>query len=86
MDFANLGEATGGAFLIHDLNASRSEDSFTPTAIVEWDVTDETMLYASVSSGFKAGGFDARGNLAKDFEYDDENVLAYELGAKSRLQ
>jgi outer membrane receptor protein involved in Fe transport len=85
VDFANLGEATGGAFPIHDLKASRSEDFFTPSAILEWDVTDETMLYASVSSGSKAGGFDARGNQAKDFEYDDESVLAYELGAKSRL-
>jgi len=52
---------------------------------LEWDVTDETMLYMSVSRGSKAGGFDARGNLAKDFEYQDESVWAYELDAKSRL-
>ncbi|MEP5765884.1 MAG: TonB-dependent receptor [Halieaceae bacterium] len=85
VDFANLGEATNGAFPIHDLNEKRGEDSFTPTGIFEWDVTEETMLYASVSTGFKAGGFDARGNRAANLEYDDETVLAYEIGAKSRL-
>ena len=85
VDFANLGEATGGAFPIHDLSESRGEDSFTPTAILEWDVSDNSMIYASVSTGFKAGGFDARGNRAGNFEYEDETVLAYEIGAKSRL-
>lgn len=84
VDFANLGEATGGAFPIHDLSEKRSEDSFTPSVILEWDATDETMLYASASTGFKAGGFDARGNLAQNFEYGDENVLAFEIGGKGR--
>ncbi len=85
VDFANLGEATAGAFPIHRLDQRRGEGFFTPAAIYEWDVSDSTMLYGSVSSGAKAGGFDARGNLARDFEYGDETVLAYELGAKSRL-
>lgn len=85
VDFANLGEATGGAFPIHDLKDDRSEGAFTPSATFEWDVSDSTMLYLSGSTGFKAGGFDARGNLAKDFEYEDESVIAFELGAKSRL-
>ncbi len=85
VDFANLGEATGGAFPIHRLDEHRGEGFFTPAAIYEWDVSQSTMVYGSVSTGAKAGGFDARGNLAKDFEYGDETVLAYELGAKSRL-
>ena len=84
VDFENLGEATNGAFPIHNLEGDRSEDSFTPSVIFEWDVNDEAMLYASASKGFKAGGFDARGNLAKDFEYDDENVKSFEVGAKGR--
>ena len=84
VDFENLGEATNGAFPIHNLEGDRSEDSFTPSVIFEWDVNDEAMLYASASKGFKAGGFDARGNLAKDFEYDDENVMSFEVGAKGR--
>jgi iron complex outermembrane receptor protein len=84
-DFANLGEATGGLFPIHRLDEKRGEEFFTPAAIFEWDVTNETMLYTSVSTGAKAGGFDARGNTAENMEYGDETVLAYELGAKSTL-
>jgi outer membrane receptor protein involved in Fe transport len=85
IDYANLGIATGGAFPIHRLDESRSEDFLTPTLIGEWDVTDGTMLYASVSQGAKAGGFDARGDTAGDFEFEDEEVTAWELGSKSRL-
>ena len=87
IDYANLGEATGGVFPIHRLEDSRSEDFITPTAILEWDISDGTMLYGSVSSGAKAGGFDARGDsaAADEFEFEDESVLAWELGSKSRL-
>ena len=84
VDFANLGEATGGAFPIHDLAGERSENSFTPSAVFEWDAGDAVMLYASAAKGFKAGGFDARGNRAGNFEYEDENVVSYEVGAKGR--
>lgn len=83
VDFQNLGEATGGAFPIHDLSDKRSEGFFTPTVIAEWDVSDEAMVYASWSTGSKAGGFDARGNKAADFEYEDETVDAIELGFKT---
>jgi len=87
IDYANLGDATGGAFPIHRSKDSRSEDFITPTAILEWDVSDGTMLYGSVSSGAKAGGFDARGDtaVAEEFEFEDESVLAWEIGSKSRL-
>jgi iron complex outermembrane recepter protein len=36
----------------------RDKDKFTWSANVQWDATDEAMLYASVSTGFKSGGFD----------------------------
>ena len=37
---------------------SRDEDKWTFSAITQWDVSDDAMLYASISTGFKAGGFD----------------------------
>ncbi len=88
---------------------SRDEDQWTYSASVQWDVLEDTMLYASVSTGFKGGGYDeAYSNegyeirLANPFtgeltgesvpgadpsilEYEPEEVLAYELGAKMRL-
>lgn len=36
---------------------SRSEDEFTGTAILSWRPTDDLMVYASYSRGYKAGGF-----------------------------
>ena len=84
VDFKTLGEVTGGLYPIHDISGKRSEDAFTPSAIIQYDVNQDSMLYASVSKGYKAGGFDARGNKAAgQFEYQNESVLSYEAGVKS---
>lgn len=48
---------------------------------LEWDVADATLAYLNVSTGYKAGGFNITSNGAP---YDEENVLAYEIGLKSR--
>jgi outer membrane receptor protein involved in Fe transport len=52
---------------------------------VQWDATDETMLYASYTEGFKAGGFDARSNVQDNFEFEEESATSFELGAKMSL-
>ncbi|CAH0990677.1 Vitamin B12 transporter BtuB [Sinobacterium norvegicum] len=88
---------------------SREEEKVTFSSNVQWDVSDNTMLYASVSTGFKGGGFDEAysgagyeirlvnpitnapvgdpiaGNDSSILEVEDEEVLAYELGAKMSL-
>ncbi|WP_417450614.1 TonB-dependent receptor [Kordiimonas sp.] len=55
---------------------------------LNYKLTDETLLYASVSRGFKSGGF--QGQLTFDptvlEPFDDEKLTAYELGVKSRLK
>jgi len=84
VDFKTLGEVTGGAYPIHDLSGKRNEGAFTPSAIVQYDISDGVMLYASAAKGYKAGGFDARGNKATgQFEYKNESVISYETGVKS---
>lgn len=40
-----------------DLN--RDEEQFTWSGNLQWDVGDDAMLYASISTGFKGGGYDA---------------------------
>jgi iron complex outermembrane recepter protein len=69
----------------HAVEDDRSEESVTGTIIAEWDTSEDLMLYASVSNGFKAGGFDARAGRADDFEYEDETVINYEIGTKAEL-
>ncbi|MEM1110854.1 MAG: TonB-dependent receptor [Pseudomonadota bacterium] len=88
----------------------RTEEEVTWSANLQWDVGEDTMLYASVSTGFKGGGYDEAysnagetvrtGNLftgepdggvietgitADEIEYDEETVIAYEVGAKMGL-
>jgi iron complex outermembrane receptor protein len=74
-----------GAYSTHDVSGNRTESSFTPSIVGEFDIGDSHMLYASYSEGFKAGGFDARAPRESDIEYEDETVQGFELGLKSTL-
>jgi outer membrane receptor protein involved in Fe transport len=69
----------------HDLDEDRSESAFTPSVNIQWDATPDTMVYASYSTGFKAGGFSARANNVASFEFEEEKVTTYEIGAKATL-
>jgi len=101
--------------LIEDLRShsfiglERQEEKFTWSGNLQWDVTDDAMLYASISTGFKAGGYDESysnegetirlanpitgvptgatvpGADPSVLEFEDETVLAYEVGAKLSL-
>ena len=39
-------------------NLSRDEEKWTFSDNLQWDASDNAMLYASVSTGFKGGGYD----------------------------
>lgn len=70
------------------LQDSRSENNLSPSLNVQWDMDENAMFYATVSQGFKGGGFDAQlANSAdiENYEYEEEEVTAFELGAKLRL-
>jgi len=52
----------------------------------KYRVNDTTMAYASVARGYKAGGFNTDGTLDADLrQFDEEFLIEYELGVKSRL-
>jgi len=65
---------------------SGDEDLFNPRVSVTWDVSDDVMLYATYSQGFRSGGqndlfvFVPNGNVA----YDSEELTNYEFGIKSQ--
>jgi outer membrane receptor protein involved in Fe transport len=77
----------------HQINDKKSKDNVTGSVNVQWDVTEDAMVYASVSTGYKSGGFDAsfggaQGDFTsspEDFDFDQEEVTAYEIGAKMSL-
>lgn len=65
-----------------------SDDRVDFTFSLNYNVADDVLLYASLSTGFKAGGFSQRigpgpGVPAPDFR--KETVTAYEVGFKSTL-
>jgi len=62
-------------------------EAFTPQGILEWRPTDDIMIYASAGKGFKGGGWDhIPGTLAGALiSYDPEEVINYEIGAKTDL-
>lgn len=55
------GLSAGFRIVDHTLEKSRNESVLSPSINVQYDISDDTMLYASYSSGYKSGGFDARG-------------------------
>ncbi|MFT5766984.1 MAG: iron complex outermembrane receptor protein [Halioglobus sp.] len=48
----------------------------------DWLFADDSMLYASVSTGFKSGGFLQTKNAEP---YEPEEILAWEIGSKNRF-
>lgn len=71
----------------HDINDERTARDLSPSLKISYDLNDDTMIYASVSRAFKSGGFDEAGTSASlsGFSYDEEEALAFEIGAKMTL-
>ncbi len=74
---------------IHPVAASRKETNFSPDVKLTYNVSDDTMIYASWVKGSKSGGFDFRANnrgreatMADAFEFENETATNYELGGK----
>lgn len=65
--------ATGTNFV-----GSASFKAFTPRASLSFKPTDNSLLYASYSKGFKGGGFDPRGNAAIAPDTDNNGVRSYQ--------
>lgn len=68
---------------------SSDDDAFTWLLSAMFDATDNVMLFATVSTGFKGGGFNSGGAgevLGRDARtFLEENVTNYEIGMKSTL-
>jgi iron complex outermembrane recepter protein len=64
-------------------DSTSSWDSWTYKLGLERDILDASMVYASVSTGFKAGGVSLSQGPAATF--DPEELTAYQAGIKTRL-
>lgn len=73
----------------HDIrDRKRDEEHVSWSLNLEHDLNEDVLLYATASTGFKGGGFDGRylgTNDGSAFEYDEEEAISFELGAKMTL-
>lgn len=60
--------------------------AFTPRFVLDYTPTDETLVYASISRGFKSGGFNTLGDVSMPVNrFNPEYVWNYEAGLKAML-
>lgn len=57
-----------------------SWNNFSPRLVVDYQLTDNVMLFASYAQGYKAGGFNS---VEVGSRFDNEDVTSYEVGLKS---
>jgi len=63
---------------------SQSVSKFTPKAVLSYQVDASKLVYASVTNGFKSGGWNGRDNNAVlSRPFGPEQIWSYELGAKT---
>jgi iron complex outermembrane receptor protein len=78
---------TGLPIFIADESASWSQ--FTPRASIDYSFGDQSnsLVYASYSQGYRAGGFNGRGQTAASARtpFDPETVDSFELGFKTEF-
>ena len=70
-----LNNFVGGAPFFQE----ESWDSVTPKVVLNYQYDDDTFFYASVSEGFKSGGYNM---FDAEPAFDPESVIAYEIGSK----
>ncbi|PCK06179.1 MAG: hypothetical protein COA42_17510 [Alteromonadaceae bacterium] len=78
-------EDTTGFFMnVQDEIRDLSENKFLPKVSLSYQFNDDAMFYASVSRGYKGGGWNADGLRTLDrFEFKSESATSYETGVKS---
>ncbi len=69
-----------------NIDETITDDQVTGTVKLSWFATDTTMLFASISTGYKAGGTNTdRIDPAFDQIFGPETSTAYELGMKAEF-
>ncbi len=77
-----------GEFTPHQFNdLSRKEDDVNYNLNLSYQMTDDALFYATISNGNKSGGFNSFSLSANrdEAEFEQEQVVSYEMGAKLSL-
>jgi iron complex outermembrane recepter protein len=61
-------------------------EDFSPMASLDYQINEDTMIYARAARGFKSGGFNGRANsVAERTAYDPETMWSYEAGVRTTI-
>lgn len=74
-----------GAINYSAINDDRDENDWAPTASLNYQLSDDTLLYGRYARAAKSGGYNAEFMTAglANFEYDQETVNSLEVGIKT---
>ncbi|CAA0092214.1 Pesticin receptor [Zhongshania aliphaticivorans] len=70
-----------------EFDLGREENNVDGTFNIQWDATDNAMVYGTIAKATKGGGFNATSISGDpdDWEFDTEQAINYEVGLKSDL-
>jgi iron complex outermembrane recepter protein len=80
-----LSRIIDGIFTPVDAKLSRRSINTDWLLNVSYDLNEDTMIFASASTGSKSGGFNGVNGTADEREFGDEKTRSYELGIKTTL-
>ena len=87
-----VGAPWSALYGVHPVAGSFSATNFTPDIKLQFQASDDTMLYANWVRGRKSGGYDFRANnkgasatMEDAFEFGAELATNYEVGSKMSL-
>ena len=82
VDGANV-MAVGADVLTQSVDFS----AFTPRVNIDWQATDDNLIYASFAQGVKAGGVNTSNAvlLPEEQFFDEDSNTSYEIGAKNTI-
>jgi iron complex outermembrane receptor protein len=67
-------------------DADNTWEDVSPMATIDYQLSDDLMVYARYARGFKSGGFNGRANTAAErTQYEPETVNSYEAGIRSTI-
>jgi iron complex outermembrane receptor protein len=73
--------APGGGYLVPPGYVSKGFNNFTPRGTLRYKITPHTDVYASISRGWRSGGYNPTPPPGEPFKA--ENITAYEVGFKT---
>jgi outer membrane receptor protein involved in Fe transport len=97
-DFRDIRDGPVNGVVRTVVNASQSEEAFTPKISLSYQLDQNNLLYATASKGFRPGG--AQPQVSPDFckadlttlglstsptSYDSDSLWSYEAGSKNKL-